>query len=99
MGTADRTAEPSGHHPVLDRAARHHHHQARPYHAKDRSDIELLTRIPGFRHERLTELYALAHDDMTSYWPDKLEKTDRNFHLVRTVILGLPPEDWGDDYD
>lgn len=69
------------------------------YHAKDRSDIELLTRIPGFRHERLTELYALARDDMTSYWPDKLEKTDRNFNLVRTVILGLPPEDWGDDYD
>ena len=69
------------------------------YHAKDRSDIELLTRIPGFRHERLTELYALARDDMTSYWPDKLEKTDRNFNLVRTVILGLPPADWGDDYD
>jgi hypothetical protein len=69
------------------------------YHAKDRSDIELLTRIPGFRHERLTELYALARDDMTSCWPDKLEKTDRNFNLVRTVILGLPPADWGDDYD
>jgi hypothetical protein len=69
------------------------------YHAKDRSDIELLTRIPGFRHERLTELYALARDDMKSYWPDKLERTDRNFNLVRTVILGLPPADWGDDYD
>ncbi len=69
------------------------------YHAKDRSDIELLTRIPGFRHERLTELYALARDEMKTYWPDKLEKTDRNFNLVRTVILGLPPEDWGDDYD
>jgi len=69
------------------------------YHAKDRSDIELLTRIPGFRHERLTELYALARDEMKTYWPDKLEKTDRNFNLVRTVILGLPSEDWGDDYD
>lgn len=69
------------------------------YHAKDRSDIELLTRIPGFRHERLTELYALARDEMKTYWPDKLEKTNRNFNLVRTVILGLPPEDWGDDYD
>ena len=69
------------------------------YHAKDRSDIELLTRIPGFRHERLTELYALARDEMKAYWPDKLEKTDRNFNVVRTVILGLPPEDWGDDYD
>ena len=64
------------------------------YHAKDRSDIELLT-----RHEHLTELYALARDDLASYWPDKLEKTDRNFNLVRTVILGLPPADWGDDYD
>lgn len=69
------------------------------YHAKDRSDIELLTRIPGFRHERLTELYALARDETKTYWPDKLEKTDRNFNLVRTVILGLPPEDWGEDYD
>lgn len=69
------------------------------YHAKDRSDIELLTRIPDFRHERLTELYALARDEMKTYWPDKLEKTDRNFNLMRTVILGLPPEDWGDDYD
>ena len=69
------------------------------YHAKDRSDIELLTRIPGFRHERLTELYALARDETKTYWPDKLEKTDRNFNLVRTVILGLPSEDWGDDYD
>jgi hypothetical protein len=69
------------------------------YHAKDRSDIELLTRIPGFRHERLTELYALARDEVKTYWPDKLEKTDRNFNLVRTVILGLPPEDWGDDHD
>ena len=69
------------------------------YHAKDRSDIELLTRIPGFRYERLTELYALARDEMKTYWPDKLEKTDRNFNLVRTVILGLHSEDWGDDYD
>ena len=58
-----------------------------------------MTRIPGFRHERLTELYALARDEMKTYWPDKLEKTDRNFNLVRTVILGLPSEDWGDDYD
>lgn len=65
------------------------------YHAKDRSDIELLTRIPGFRHERLTELYVLARDEMKTYWPDKLEMTDRNFNLVRTVILGLLPEDWG----
>jgi hypothetical protein len=69
------------------------------YHAKDRSDIELLTRIPGFRHERLTELYALAREEMKTYWPDKLEKTDRNFNLVRAVILGLPPEDWGGDHD
>jgi hypothetical protein len=69
------------------------------YHAKDRFDIELLTRIPGFRHERLTKLYTLARDEMKTYWPDKLEKTDRNFNLVRTVILGLPPEEWGDDYD
>lgn len=69
------------------------------YHAKDRSDIELLTRIPGFRHERLTELYALARDDLKAYWPDKLEKTDRNFNLVRTAILGLQPENLGDDYD
>ncbi len=30
------------------------------YHAKDRSDIELLTRIPGFQEEQLTALYALA---------------------------------------
>jgi hypothetical protein len=36
---------------------------------------------------------------MKTYWPDKLEMTDRNFNLVRTVILGLLPEDWGDDYD
>lgn len=69
------------------------------YHAKDRSDIELLTRIPGFRHERLTELYALARDEMKMYWPDKLGKTDRNFNLARTVILGLPREDWGADHD
>ncbi len=69
------------------------------YHSKDRSDIELLTRIPGFRHERLTELYALAREDQKTYWPDKLEKTDRNFNLVRTHILGLTPEDWGRDHD
>ena len=69
------------------------------YHAKDRSDIELLTRVPGFHHERLTELYALARDEVNTYWSDKLEKTDRNLNLVRTVILGLPPKDWGDDYD
>ena len=69
------------------------------YHAKDRSDIELLTRVPGFRHELLTELYALARDDLKTYWSDKLEKTDRNFNLVRAAILGLPPEDFGDDYD
>jgi Nucleotidyltransferase of unknown function (DUF6036) len=69
------------------------------YHAKDRSDIELLTRVPVFRHERLTELYALTRDDLKTYWADKLEKTDRNFNLVRAAILGLPPEDFGDDYD
>jgi hypothetical protein len=69
------------------------------YHAKDRSDIELLTRIPGFHHERLTEPYARARDDLKTYWPDKLEKIDRNFNLVRTAILGLPLEDWGDGHD
>jgi hypothetical protein len=67
------------------------------YNSKDRSDIELLIRIPGFRYERLTELYALARDDLKTYWPDKLEKIDRNFNLVRTAILGLPPEDWGEE--
>lgn len=36
---------------------------------------------------------------MKTYWPDKLEKTDRNFNLVRAVILGLPPADGGDDDD
>jgi hypothetical protein len=66
------------------------------YHAKDRSDIELLTRIPGFRDELLTDLYVIARDDLKMYWPDKLEKTDANFNMVRTVILGLRPEDWGD---
>jgi hypothetical protein len=65
------------------------------YHAKDRLDIELLTRIPSFRHEHLLSLYALAREDLKMYWPDKLEKTDRNFNLVRSAILGLPPKDWG----
>jgi hypothetical protein len=67
------------------------------YHAKDRSDIELVTRIPGFRSEHLTKLYQLARADLKTYWPDKLEKTDANFNSVRTGILGLPPADWGDD--
>lgn len=69
------------------------------YHTKDRFDIELLSRIPGFRHEYLTELYAVARDDLKLYWPDKLEKVDRNFDLVRTVILGLPSMAWGNDRD
>jgi Nucleotidyltransferase of unknown function (DUF6036) len=69
------------------------------YHAKDRSDIELLTRIPRFHEEQLAALYALARDDLKTYWPDQLEATDRNFNLVRASILGLAPEDWGDDYD
>jgi hypothetical protein len=68
------------------------------YHAKDRSDIELLTRTPGFRHERLAELYERARDAQKLYWPDKLATVDRNFNLVRTTILGLPPEDGGDDH-
>jgi len=67
------------------------------YHAKDRSDIELMTRIPGFRSDRLTKLYALARDDLKTYWPDKLEKTDANFNLVLTGVLGLPPADWDDE--
>jgi hypothetical protein len=69
------------------------------YHARDRSDIELLTRIPGFQEEQLAALYALARDDMKLYWPDRLETTDRNFNLLRTAILGLAAEDWGDDDD
>jgi hypothetical protein len=69
------------------------------YHAKDRADIELLTRIPRFQVEQLTALYALARDDLKTYWPEKLEATDRNFNLVRTAILGLAPENLGDDYD
>jgi hypothetical protein len=46
----------------------------------------------------LTALYALARDDLKTYWPEKLEATDRNFNLVRTAILGLAPENLGDDY-
>ncbi len=69
------------------------------YHSKDRSDIELLTRIPNFSAEKLAALYALARDDLKMYWPDKLEATDQRFNLLRTAILGLPPEDWGDDHD
>ncbi len=67
------------------------------YHAKDRSDIELLTRIPGFRQEYLFELYASARDELRLYWPDRVEKTDANFNRVRTTILGLAAEDWGED--
>ncbi len=69
------------------------------YHSKDRSDIELLTRIPNFSAEKLAALYALARADLKMYWPDKLEATDKRFNLLRAAILGLPPEDWGDDYD
>lgn len=64
------------------------------FHAKDRADIGLLTRIPSFREERLLALYKLAREEMTLYWPDKVEATDRNFNLVRTGILGLPAEEW-----
>lgn len=67
------------------------------YHGKDRSDIELLTRSPSFQAEQLSALYALARNEMKLYWPDKLANTDRNFNLVRTTMLGLLPEDWGDD--
>jgi len=67
------------------------------YHAKDRSDIELLTRIPTFQEDRLSALYALARDDMKLYWPDKVEATDRHFNLVRTTMLGLAQEDWAED--
>ena len=67
------------------------------YHAKDRSDIELLTRIPTFQEDRLSALYALARDDMKLYWPDKVETTDRHFNLVRTTMLGLAQEDWAED--
>jgi hypothetical protein len=56
-----------------------------------------MTWIPGFRSDHLTKLYALPRDDLKTYWPDKLEKTDPNFNLVLTGILGLPPADWGDD--
>lgn len=69
------------------------------FHAKDRSDIELLTRLPTFREEQLTMLYAQARDELKLYWPDKLDATDRNFNLVRTAILGLAPGDWGDSAD
>jgi hypothetical protein len=67
------------------------------YHGKDRSDIELLTRVPSFRAEQLSELYALARAEMKLYWPDKLERTDQNFNLVFTTMLGLPPENWGEE--
>ena len=69
------------------------------YHSKDRADIALLTRVPGFIHEHLSRLYALARDDLKMYWPDRVEKTDANYNRVRTGILGLLPENWGDDYD
>jgi hypothetical protein len=68
------------------------------YHSKDRSDIELLTRIPGFREERLRELYEDARDELKLYWPDRLEKTDENFNRVLMEILGAPPMDWGEEY-
>jgi hypothetical protein len=58
-----------------------------------------LTRIPGFQEETLAGLYALARDDMKLYWPDRMETTDRNYNRVRTAILGLAAEDWGDDDD
>jgi hypothetical protein len=64
------------------------------YHAKDRADIELLTRLPKFDEEQLAVLYAQARDDLKTYWPDKLEPTDKHFNLMRTSILGLAPEDW-----
>lgn len=48
---------------------------------------------------KLGRYHAKDRSDIETYWPDKLEKTDRNFNLVRTVILGLPSEDWEDDYD
>jgi hypothetical protein len=47
--------------------------------------------VPGFRHERLTELYALARDDLKTYWPDKLEKTDRNFNRTPMAIRHYLP--------
>ncbi len=69
------------------------------YHAKDRADIELLTRIPDFRQEQLLALYETARDELKLYWPDKLEATDRNFNLMRADLLGLPAVDWSDEYD
>jgi predicted nucleotidyltransferase len=66
------------------------------YHAKDRADIKLLTVVPTFQADRLSVLYALARDDMRLYWPDKIETTDKNFNLVRTTLIALPPEDWGE---
>jgi|GEM_PF-3032935 len=68
------------------------------FHSKDRSDIERLTRSPGFGHNRLLTLYETARDALKLYWPDKLEKVDENFNRVRTEILGLAALGWGDEY-
>lgn len=60
-------------------------------HAKDRSDIETLTRHETFSPETLVERYRAAREELKFYMADKVEKADKNLNVVLEQILGEKP--------
>lgn len=67
-------------------------------HAKDRRDVETLTRHPSFSATLLVERYRAAREELKMYWPDKVGKADTNLNAVLVDTLGEPAiRLWGDE--
>lgn len=63
-------------------------------HAKDRRDVETLTRHETFSTPTLVERYRGAREELKFYWPDKVERADKNFNAILEEILGEEPIEW-----
>jgi hypothetical protein len=63
-------------------------------HAKDRRDVETLTRHETFSTSMLVERYRAAREELKFYWPDRVEKADHNFNAILEEILGEEPIEW-----
>lgn len=61
------------------------------FHAKDRGDIETLTRHETFSADVLVERYRAAREELKFYMIDKVEKADKNLNAVLVEILGEAP--------
>lgn len=63
---------------------------------KDRTDFRTLVRDPRFNTKKLIDRFKNARENVKLYWPDKLEKADKNFNAL-LIELGEKAIDWSDD--